>query len=127
MNEADFTPMAGLRAIGCSPLLAQAVATCRDQLPVPTEPMRVFSVHRDTLALHDGQDELAARLTPRLARELKSSDSEIWQSATGFLRVATPRLACGCTLASSRCRTWRGAMATGVATPWSATSTAHCC
>ena len=76
MNEEETASMARLRAIGYSPLLAQRVEHCRANLQVRSEAMRVVTVHRETLALHDGQAELTARLLPRLARELRSTDNE---------------------------------------------------
>ncbi len=77
MNNEETASMARLRAIGYSTLLAQRVEQCRANLQVPTEAMRVVTVHRDTLRLHDGLAEVTARLLPRLARELLSGDSEL--------------------------------------------------
>ena len=76
MNEEETESMARLRAIGYSPALAQRVEQCRANLQVPSEAMRVVTVHRETLVLHDGQVELTARLLPRMVRELQSIDSE---------------------------------------------------
>ena len=77
MNEEETVSMACLRGIGYSPALAQRVELCRAKLGVPTRALRVVTVHRETLVLHDGQAELSARLLPRLARDLLSIDTEM--------------------------------------------------
>ena len=69
--------MARLRAIGYSPALEQRIEECRVNAQVPAEPMRVVTVHRETVLLHDGLAELTARMLPRLARELLSCDTEL--------------------------------------------------
>jgi ribosome biogenesis GTPase / thiamine phosphate phosphatase len=77
MIDTETRPLTRLRAIGYQPMLARAATALSAALQTPTEPMRVFSVHRDTLALHDGREDLTARLAPRLARALQASADEV--------------------------------------------------
>ncbi len=77
MIEEESGTNAGLHAIGCSPVLAQRIDQCRANVEGPTDPMRVVSVHRETLRLHDGRAEHTARPLPRLIRQLLSSGGEL--------------------------------------------------
>jgi ribosome biogenesis GTPase len=73
MIDIDFDR---LRTLGLTPALAQravAVAlgeTAASQDAPPLELLRLTEVHRDAVRLHDGADELAARVLPRLTRAL---------------------------------------------------------
>jgi ribosome biogenesis GTPase len=73
MIDIDF---ARLRSLGLTPALAQrAVALALgDATPGDDPPaldlLRLTEVHRDAVRLHDGADDLAARVLPRLTRTL---------------------------------------------------------
>jgi ribosome biogenesis GTPase len=73
MIEIDFER---LRTLGLTPALAQRAATvaltdaAADDDTPPLELLRLTEVHRDAVRLHDGADELTARVLPRLARAL---------------------------------------------------------
>ncbi|MBC8055068.1 MAG: ribosome small subunit-dependent GTPase A [Rhizobiales bacterium] len=66
-----------LRTLGLTPALAKLAATIAsdcDEAAPDTSPslelLRLTEVHRDTVRLHDGADELSARALPRLTRAL---------------------------------------------------------
>ncbi|MES2991154.1 MAG: ribosome small subunit-dependent GTPase A [Pseudomonadota bacterium] len=73
MIDIDF---ARLRSLGLTPALAQrAVALAlgdatRADDPPAYDLLRLTEVHRDAVRLHDGADDLAARVLPRLTRTL---------------------------------------------------------
>ncbi|CAM5795500.1 ribosome small subunit-dependent GTPase A [Rhizobacter fulvus] len=73
MIDIDFER---LRTLGLSPALAQrAVAVALSDVAAgtdtpPLELLRLTEVHRDAVRLHDGADELTARVLPRLNRAL---------------------------------------------------------
>lgn len=70
MQELDFER---LRPIGLTPAMAQSLARCLAEDGSEghdTRAVRVVAVHRETLRLHDGIEELDARVHPRLARRL---------------------------------------------------------
>jgi len=61
-----------LRTLGLTPALANlaaSVAASSDDSPA-LELLRLTEVHRDAVRLHDGADELTARVLPRLTRTL---------------------------------------------------------
>ncbi|MEP7101188.1 MAG: GTPase RsgA, partial [Burkholderiales bacterium] len=61
-----------LRTLGLTPALANQAASeaaSADDLPA-LELLRLTEVHRDAVRLHDGADELTARVLPRLTRTL---------------------------------------------------------
>jgi ribosome biogenesis GTPase len=61
-----------LRAIGCTQPVAQALAGLDGE---PGTPMRVTEVHRETVRVSNGNDELSARQLPRLQRALTDADA----------------------------------------------------
>ncbi len=61
---------ARLQGIGLSPELERRIEETVENLSEQCTALRVVAVHRETLQLHDGERELAARLVPWLAREL---------------------------------------------------------
>jgi ribosome biogenesis GTPase / thiamine phosphate phosphatase len=69
MIDIDFER---LRTLGLTPALAQSAArtaaACEDSTEL--ELLRLTEVHRDTVRLHDGNDELTARVLARLTRTL---------------------------------------------------------
>ena len=78
MIEIDFER---LRTLGLTPALAQqaaaiALAASDDDAP-PLELLRLTEVHRDTVRLHDGADELTARVLPRLTRALADESTAL--------------------------------------------------
>ena len=66
-----------LRHLGLGPALAQHMALCVEPPGGPYRWMRVTVVHRETLELHDGRLQVAARCMARLARELQQRDSAL--------------------------------------------------
>ena len=69
MIDLDFER---LRTLGLTPALAQSatnVAASADD-STALELLRLTEVHRDSVRLHDGADELIARVLPRLTRSL---------------------------------------------------------
>lgn len=69
MMDIDFDR---LRTLGLTPALANlaaSVAAAADDSPA-LELLRLTEVHRDAVRLHDGADELTARVLPRLTRTL---------------------------------------------------------
>jgi ribosome biogenesis GTPase len=64
-----------LRGIGLTPAMAQQLA--RLQADAGGRPVRVVEVHRETLRLHDGTQELVARVWPKLRRELLDDDDGV--------------------------------------------------
>jgi ribosome biogenesis GTPase len=72
MQRIDFE---GLRRIGLTLAVAQGLLTLLEQRS--GRPMRVIEVHRETLRVHDGQLEHAARLLPAFARALADRDDAI--------------------------------------------------
>ena len=77
MDEKDI---ARLRCIGFAPVWAERVASCSANAQPTAEPMRVVSVHRETLEIDRGDAEYSARVWPRLIRELQARGETI---ATG--------------------------------------------
>ena len=61
-----------LRTLGLTPALANLAATTAASADdsFPLELLRLTEVHRDAVRLHDGADELTARVLPRLTRTL---------------------------------------------------------
>jgi ribosome biogenesis GTPase len=70
-----------LRNLGLTPAIAQHMALHAG--PLPEQPdaqfcwMRITSVHRETLEVHDGKNQLAARSMARLTRELIEAGSAL--------------------------------------------------
>ena len=62
-----------LHRVGLTPALADRARTCTLGSEERLELLRVTSVHRETLQLHDGLAEGSARQLPRLARQLLDS------------------------------------------------------
>lgn len=58
-----------LGPLGLTPTLAAAAATLSDP-HTPLRLARVTEVHRETVRLHDGEDERSARVLPHLTRQL---------------------------------------------------------
>jgi len=69
MIDIDFER---LRTLGLTPVLANLAATVAASADeaAPLELLRLTEVHRDAVRLHDGADELTARVLPRLTRTL---------------------------------------------------------
>ena len=63
----DFTR---LQRIGLVPVLAESARGLAEDSELHLELLRVASVHRETVQLHDGEREHPARQLPRLARQL---------------------------------------------------------
>ena len=61
---------ARLQRIGLVPVLAESARGLAEDSELRLELLRVASVHRETVQLHDGEREHPARLLPRLARQL---------------------------------------------------------
>jgi ribosome biogenesis GTPase len=61
---------ARLQRIGLVPVLAESARGLAEGSELPLELLRVASVHRETVQLHDGEREHPARQLPRLARQL---------------------------------------------------------
>jgi ribosome biogenesis GTPase len=59
-----------LRRIGLTPPLEHSARGLAAGSDSPLALLRVSAVHRETVQLHDGRDELSARQVPRLARQL---------------------------------------------------------
>lgn len=72
MLEMDFEALA---ALGLTPALASRAAVLETQRPCYLA--RVSEVHRETLSLHDAQDERSARALPRLARALADEETAL--------------------------------------------------
>ncbi|MFL6660925.1 MAG: ribosome small subunit-dependent GTPase A [Rhizobacter sp.] len=66
-----------LRCLGLTPAMAQHLALHPAPEGGPCTLMRLIEVHRETLRLHDGHREHAARPLPRLARELSDDDTAL--------------------------------------------------
>lgn len=73
-----------LRTLGLTPALAHlaaaaAVEQADDAVPdvPPLELLRLTEVHRDAVRLHDGADELTARVMPRLTRRLTAEATAV--------------------------------------------------
>ena len=70
-----------LRSLGLTPALAnRAVAALADFAPASGAPvdlqlLRLIEVHRETVRLHDAEDELSARVMPRLSRRLADDET----------------------------------------------------
>jgi ribosome biogenesis GTPase / thiamine phosphate phosphatase len=62
--------LARLQGIGLTPELGLRIEESLENMPAQCSALRVVAVHRETLQLHDGESEIAARLVPWLAREL---------------------------------------------------------
>ncbi len=74
MNQEQTARLSG---IGLTPELARRIEECLENLSEECTALRVVAVHRETLQLHDGEREFAARLLPWLARELAASGSAV--------------------------------------------------
>jgi ribosome biogenesis GTPase len=61
---------ARLQRIGLVPVLAESARGLAEGSELPLELLRVASVHRETVQVHDGEREHPARQLPRLARQL---------------------------------------------------------
>lgn len=69
-----------LHPLGLTPALARAALEAAAPFPSDAAPprlMRVTEIHRETLRLSDGGDELGARVAPRLMRELLDADTAL--------------------------------------------------
>ena len=69
-----------LRSMGLTPALASQAVLRAESLAnadAAGELMRLTEVHRETVRLHDGADEHAARVLPRLQRELGDDESAL--------------------------------------------------
>ncbi len=73
MIEADFE---ALSSVGLTPVLAQRAAGLEGTVPGATL-VRVTEVHRESVRVHDGRADAAARVLPRLARELAVEDGTL--------------------------------------------------
>jgi ribosome biogenesis GTPase / thiamine phosphate phosphatase len=73
MIDIDFPR---LRALGLTPALALSAQTVAAAQPDPSslQLLRLTEVHRDAVRLHDGADELVARVAPRLTRTLADDE-----------------------------------------------------
>ncbi len=69
--------LARLQSIGLTPELARRIEESLENMPAQCSALRVVAVHRETLQLHDGESEFAARLLPWLARELSAPGSAV--------------------------------------------------
>ncbi len=73
MIEIDFDR---LRTLGLTPALAQRAVALADEVSaavpeaIPLSLLRLTEVHRDAVCLHDGDDELTARVLSRVTRAL---------------------------------------------------------
>ncbi len=67
MIQFDFE---ALRSVGLTPAVLQCAAGA-DGGEAPLRLLRVTEVHRDAVRVHDGHDECAARVLPRLARAME--------------------------------------------------------
>jgi len=77
MIEIDF---GRLSAMGLSAALASRAAALADEAAPPDgewQLMRLTVLHRETVHLHDGNEEQVARLLPRLARALADADDTL--------------------------------------------------
>ena len=74
MNQEQTARLSG---IGLTPELARRIEECLENLSEECTALRVVAVHRETLQLHDGEREFAARLLPWRARELAASGSAV--------------------------------------------------
>jgi len=74
MIEFDFER---LRHVGLTPALAQHLSLQPVPEGGPFSLQRLTEVHRETLRLHDGHSESAARALPRLQRELADADTAL--------------------------------------------------
>ena len=79
MIDIDFNR---LRILGLTPMLAQRAATLTEQVgaadeSIPLSLLRLTEVHRDAVRLHDGDDELSARVLPRLTRSLSDEGAAL--------------------------------------------------
>jgi ribosome biogenesis GTPase len=78
MIEIDFER---LRSLGLTNAMAAAAATLAPPAASPGAPpprlVRVIEVHRETLRVHDGLDDLSARVLPRLARALQDQETAL--------------------------------------------------
>ncbi|MBK9238300.1 MAG: ribosome small subunit-dependent GTPase A [Rhodoferax sp.] len=66
-----------LRCLGLSPLMAQTLAACEEPGERAYRWARVTAVHRETLDVHDGVQQAAARALARLTRELLEHGSAL--------------------------------------------------
>ena len=80
-------PFENLRSLGLTPALAQRMALCEEPPGGPHRWLRVTTVHRETLDLHDGCEQHSARCSTRLGRELDQLGSALavgdWVLASG--------------------------------------------
>ena len=69
-----------LRSMGLTPALASQAVLRAEALALADTAcslMRLTEVHRETVQVHDGDEERAARVLPRLARQLADEDSAL--------------------------------------------------
>jgi ribosome biogenesis GTPase len=78
MMDLDFER---LRHVGLTPVLAQQAAELAQRAPAagpgPLQLMRLTELHRETLKLHDGQQEHSARALPGLLRRLADDEDAL--------------------------------------------------
>ena len=72
-------PFDRLRTLGLTPALANRAAAAAEELNdddgASPQLMRLTEVHRETVRLHDGEQECSARVVPRLLRTLADDES----------------------------------------------------
>ncbi len=67
-----------LRTLGLTPALAHLAATLSPETPDDSRQLlRLTEVHRETVRLHDGEEEHDARVLPRLTRALADEESAL--------------------------------------------------
>ena len=80
-----------LRSMGLTPAMAAEAISFASSLPETTTPgaqlMRLTEVHRETVALHDGDQPHGARVLPRLMRTLDDDDTGL---AVGDWVISAP-------------------------------------
>ena len=88
MLELDFEALSGL---GLTPQLASRAAALELNVDAAdgngVRLSRVIEVHRETVAVHDGRDELSARPLPRLVRALLEEDTALAAGDWVLMRV----------------------------------------
>lgn len=66
-----------LQRLGLVPALLERARECAGDIDDNLDLLRVSAVHRETVLLHDGRGEAAARPRPRLVRELLAEESPL--------------------------------------------------
>ena len=126
MLEFDFEVLSEL---GLTPALASRAAAVAVDIDATEESrlhlLRITEVHRETVVVHDGREELSARALPRLFRALTEEETAL---AVGDWVLASVDRHGQCWVRSGchRHRTSCVATATAAVIPWSATSTSRC-